>query len=126
VIPKIFKRICKREFEVLDPTPIAMPVRFHRHQTLQEQIQMYTRNTLNKMAAANDQETFEEADDFDIGDDFEPVSEHEIEFNPKDEARFEQFAVSKIQETLKARQKSSGKAAPKAPAKPAEDVLEEE
>lgn len=85
----------KKATETLDPTPVAIPVKFHRPPTLQEQIARYTRNHLNKIAAQEGKESFEEANDFDVGED-SPMSPHEIEFDSRGEAEFEQFAAKAL------------------------------
>lgn len=77
--------------EVLDPTPMAIPFGYQRPPTLQEQIRRLMRYEydLMKQATGEDVETPEEADDFDVGDDFDidPVSGHEYvdpELDPRD------------------------------------------
>ena len=65
-----------------DGKPISAPLNFKRPQTLQEQIQRLVRDAVSREAAANDFETFEEADDFDVGDDFDPQSPYEMIFDP--------------------------------------------
>ena len=83
----------KNRHENLDSTPLEMPMKFHRPPSLQEQLRAYTRATLNKQAALQGKETFEEANDFDVGEDLLPVSQHEIEFDARGEAAFEEFAT---------------------------------
>lgn len=71
----------ERGQEVLDPTPLSIPVGFHRPPTLREQIQRLMRNEYNLLVSrgVDDVETPEEADDFDVGDDvdIDPISGHE-------------------------------------------------
>lgn len=67
--------------EVLDPTPVAIPVGFRRPPSLQEMIRQYVRRELSQQAAAEGHETFEEADDFDVGDDYDPRSPWELDFD---------------------------------------------
>lgn len=109
----------KKATEVLDSTPVAMPVNFHRPPTLQEQIQRLTRQSLNKLAAQEGKESFEEADDFDIGEDFEPASPHEIEFGPEKEAEFERVATNALRKAAALKDKKAAEAAAKQPAGPA-------
>lgn len=59
----------ERGHEVPDATPVAMPVGFRKPESLQDQIQRLVRNELSARAASQGMETFEEADDFDVGDD---------------------------------------------------------
>lgn len=72
--------------EVLDPTPLSIPFGFQRPPTLEERIMRLMRSEFDRrMAVASsedDIETPEEADDFDIGDDFDPSSPYENDFMP--------------------------------------------
>lgn len=84
-------KLNERGQEVLDPTPMAIPVGFERPLTLQEQIRRLMRVEYDRMRAVSgdDLETPEEADDFDVGDDYDidPVSGHEfIDAEPAVEA----------------------------------------
>lgn len=54
--------------EIPDPTPLEMPAGISRPLTIEEQIQRYVRGHLSRMAADQGQETFEEADDFELAD----------------------------------------------------------
>lgn len=64
--------------EILDPTPVAIPVAFSRPPSIAEQVQRLVRSHLNAIAAEQGKESFEEADDFDVGDDDFPRSPHEL------------------------------------------------
>lgn len=69
--------------EVLDPTPMQPPLGYKKTPTLSEQIAMQVRRM--KLELLNDDsvhETEEEADDFEVGDDFEPLSPHENDMMP--------------------------------------------
>lgn len=73
--------------EVLDPTPMAIPFGFQRPPTLQEQLMRLMRVHYD-LKHDDAFETPEEADDFDVGDDFDidPVSGHEyVESEPAKE-----------------------------------------
>lgn len=70
-----------RGHEVLDATPVAMPVGWSRPPSLQDQVRRFVRQELSRQAAEAGMETFEEADDFDVGDDFEPSSPWELTFD---------------------------------------------
>ncbi len=68
--------------EILSDKPIALPMGFKKPETLAEQVRRLVRH--EQFAAAlgePDKETFEEADDFDIGDDFDPTSPFEQVFD---------------------------------------------
>lgn len=67
--------------EIVDPNPIAVPTGFQRPETLEEQIQRLVRTRLSE-AYDDETETFEEADDFDVGDDVEPFTPYETYFDP--------------------------------------------
>lgn len=74
--------------EVLDPTPLDIPIGFERPLTLEQQIQRLMRIEYQKVAQLRDMEGYEtpeEADDFDVDDDFDISTPYENEFMP-DEA----------------------------------------
>lgn len=65
--------------EILDDTPVAIPVKFKRPETLAEQIRRVIREEASRAAQHAGYETFEEADDFDVeDDDYNPRSPHEL------------------------------------------------
>lgn len=69
--------------ELLDPTPMQPPLGYKKTLSLSEQIAQQIRRM--KLEILNDesiQETDEEADDFNIGDDYEPISKHENDHIP--------------------------------------------
>lgn len=69
--------------ELPDPTPIAPPIGYRRQPSLAEQIrQMVRSEKLAQELDARGVETFEEADDFDVGDDYDPQSPYEATFEP--------------------------------------------
>lgn len=58
--------------EIMDPTPCEVPTGFHRPPSLQERIKMLVRSENLRLAAeAAGNETFEEANDFDIDDELD-------------------------------------------------------
>lgn len=69
-------------WEVPNQTPLNLPLGFKRPETLAEQVQRLVRFSVSQYAASQGQETFEEADDFDCGDDSEPGSPYETFFDP--------------------------------------------
>lgn len=73
--------------ELPDSTPIELPLHWQRPQTIQEQIRSFVRSELSRRAAAQGEETFEEADDFDVDDDFDPRSPWELNFDQEQEPR---------------------------------------
>lgn len=69
--------------EIMDPTPIAPPIGYKKAPSISETIRNLIRSErLKQEAAAQGYETFEEADDFDVGDDFDPTSPYEEVFEP--------------------------------------------
>lgn len=69
--------------EVLDPTPMAPPIGYTRQVPLHLQIREMVRSeALRQAAEAEGMESFEEADDFDVDDDFDPRTPFENEFDP--------------------------------------------
>lgn len=69
--------------ELPSPLPIAPPIGYRKSPTLAEQIRaMVISEKLKAEALAAGQETFYEADDFDVGDDYDPRSPYEEVFEP--------------------------------------------
>lgn len=70
--------------EELDPNPMEIPAGFKRPETLAEQIRRLVRSErFNEQMDANENDTFEEAEDFDIEDDmWDPSSPFEEVFDP--------------------------------------------
>lgn len=71
-------QLSPRGYEIPDKTPVAASVDLQRPPTIQEQIARFVRHELSRQAAAKGHETFQEADDFEVGEDFEPSSVHEL------------------------------------------------
>lgn len=67
--------------EVLSSTPVAPPIGYVKQPSLYEQMRAMVRQELSAAAEAAGAETFEEADDFDVGD-FDPTSPYEEVFDP--------------------------------------------
>jgi len=76
-------RHSKEGHEQLDPTPMQPPLGYKRTPTLSEQIAAQVRQMkVDLLADSELEETDEEADDFDVGDDFEPMSPYENDHIP--------------------------------------------
>lgn len=71
--------MAKRKYETPDPQPMAVPVRFQRPESLDQMIRRMIRTQMSVQAAQGGHESFEEAEDFDTGDDLELRSQYEIE-----------------------------------------------
>lgn len=59
----------KQGREILDPTPVEMPVGMKRPESLQQMIQRLVRAQISQAAVDDGHESFEEANDFDIDED---------------------------------------------------------
>lgn len=69
--------------EVLDPTPMEPPLGYNAQPTLADQIRMAVLSEkLAEEMRTQGMETFEEADDFDVGDDYDISSPWENDFDP--------------------------------------------
>ena len=69
-------------FEYPSDEPVAVPIRFKRPPTLQETVRALMSAEFRRSLQENDLETPEEADDFDIGDDYDPHSPYEYDLEP--------------------------------------------
>lgn len=70
----------KAGHEVVSSVPVAVPLGYRRPPSLAEQVKSMVRNELSRAATEQGLESFEEADDFDIGDDA-PKSPYELDFD---------------------------------------------
>lgn len=68
----------ERGREIPDPTPIALPLGMGIPETLAQQIQRMVKSELSRQAEAQGHDSFEDADDFDVGDDDELRSPYEL------------------------------------------------
>lgn len=74
------KRISPTAVEKLDDTPVAVPLKFKAVETSTERMRRIIREEMSRAAEDQGHETFEEADDFDVGDDYDPRSPYEMTF----------------------------------------------
>lgn len=74
-------KIDKNGAEILDMTPLSIPVGAKRPEPLSSQVARLVRTEMSKMAQKQGMETFEEAEDFDVGDgeDFTSAWEEQFE-----------------------------------------------
>lgn len=103
----------KNGHEILDSTPVARPIKFNQRPMPLDEIKAALR-LFSEEAARNGQETFEEAEDFDVGDDAEPYSPYE---HPTDE-QLSAFVEELRATTPKPAALVSGAAAPGVPGNP--------
>ena len=67
-----------RSAEVLDKTPMEIPIDV-RPPSIREEMRQYIRTVISQNAEEVGVGTFEEEDDFDIPDEFDPISPYEIQ-----------------------------------------------
>lgn len=80
----VISDIDERGAEVLDSTPIAPPIGYQaRGKTMMEIVrEMVISEKLAQDAANAGYETFEESEDFDVDDDYDPSTPYENDFDP--------------------------------------------
>lgn len=88
----IAARLNEHGHELLNPTPQAPPLGYKKQPSLSDQIRDMVRSEhLRQAAASAGMETFEEADDFDVDDDYDPTSPYEVDFDPGENALLQQM-----------------------------------
>lgn len=120
--------------EIGDPTPLEPPLGYKKTLSLSEQIAQQVRiNNLRILEDMRVEETEEDADDFVIGDDYEPMSPYENDHMPtlanlKKKAKEINDAIEKrklelaIETHEKKIESTKKKAAPEAPPTPPSDA----
>lgn len=68
----------ERGRELPDPTPIDVPLNWKRPPSMQDLIKQHIRVEMSRQAADTGMETFEEADDFEVDEDPDPLSQYEL------------------------------------------------
>lgn len=68
--------------EIPDPNPMEVPLGMKRPATLAEQVQRLVRTSLSEHARMQGLETFEEAEDLEVDEDFDPYTPYEVNFDP--------------------------------------------
>jgi len=63
--------------EMPDPTPIAPPVGYTKQPTMVDHVRALVARHISEAAAGAGAESFEEANDFEVGDDYEPETPYE-------------------------------------------------
>lgn len=64
--------------EIPNQTPVSVPLGWQRPLSIQELIKRHIREEMSRQAADDGQETFEEADDFEVDEDPDPLSKYEL------------------------------------------------
>ena len=82
--PPLVSRMTPDGRELPDPTPMALPVGFERPESIQQLIRrLVTDPSIRADLEAQGEETFDEADDFNVEDEtFDPSSPYEESFDP--------------------------------------------
>lgn len=75
------KDVAKRR-EHLDPTPIAPPIGWQKPRHIIDDIREMVRGELSRRAADGGYDSFEEAEDFDVDDEYDPTTPWEQYFEP--------------------------------------------
>lgn len=68
--------------EMPDTVPMEIPAGFRKPETMEEIVQRLVRRQVSEAADARGDETFEESEDFEIDDMFDPSSPYEEVFDP--------------------------------------------
>lgn len=85
--------------EVVDTRPLKIPVHFmNKGDPLRAQVREMIRREMSEYARSQGEETFEEADDFEVGDDYDPRSPYEMDFD-QEMAALEKGEKDLIEET---------------------------
>lgn len=106
----------EKAYEHPDPTPMALPVNYCRPATLRDQIRQMVRSERFAQAQRDrGAETFEEADDFDCGDDSDPRSPYESDFEPNEAPEVSAKVAEAEARALNPPRSGAAAPAPKAP-----------
>lgn len=101
-----------------DPIPLSPPIGYKKHPSLAEQIRSMVRSErLSQEARQAGMETFDEADDFDVGEDYDPRSPYEENFDPPVDP-YERLATAIGAAVKPPEPPAAAPAAPAAPATP--------
>lgn len=71
--------------EVVDDRPVEVPLRFRRGESDDERIRRLIRQAVSQQAELSGGESFDESNDFEVGEDIEPVSPYEYNEMPLEE-----------------------------------------
>lgn len=79
---RIAARLDENGHEIPDPTPLGIPSGFKRPETLAAQVQRLVQGSLSRHAELQGNESWEEANDFNVDDEFDPTTPFEEFFDP--------------------------------------------
>lgn len=122
-------------FDKADPKPTGIPLNFKRPPTLAEQVARLVHSEhFKRQMEQSGFETIDEAEDFEVGDDYVPDSPHELVYDDdlgkeiskqekrqldQDRARFDVYVKNTLAERKrKAKEKKQSEEAPSEPKKP--------
>lgn len=75
----VFTETPRAPRELLDPTPVEVPIGMSKRvPSLHDDMKRYIREEISRQAGDAGFETLEEADDFDVGEEVDPVSRYEL------------------------------------------------
>lgn len=77
-VKEVVKRLSSRGHEIPDPTPVVLPVGFKHPPTIQQMVQAAIRTQFDTYAREKGEETWEQANDFDTGEDEDMRSPYEL------------------------------------------------
>ena len=75
-------RLDEHGHELPDPRPMEVPLGMKKPETIAEVVQRLVRHQVSQYAAMNGMETFEEAEDVEVDDEFDPSTPYELDFDP--------------------------------------------
>lgn len=124
--PPPFATLNEKGQEVLDPTPMAPPLGYVKQPSIIDIIRDRVRTELSRRAAELGHDSFEDADDFDVGDDYDPKSPYEQEFDPPSNKVMMKELVEEAKKLEEAKKKKSSEEAAKQPPpkKNSDDITE--
>lgn len=108
-----FRALDKSGREKVDPVPVAPPVGYKKQPSMVELVRdMIKSEKLRQEAESAGMESFEDADDFDVEDDYDPTTPYEEEYDPIDrdaERRLTRYEhEAKVRERLQFLQSRTG------------------
>lgn len=93
----------ERGHEIHEGKPVALPVGFRRPPSIVEMIRSQIRTAMSQAAMENGAETFEEADDFEVGDEEELRSPYQLDdeqMNAKEEVVPKEVEDTEVKKSL--------------------------
>ena len=135
---KLIQKLMKRPgfYDKTDPTPPAIPLKWKRPPTLQEQVaRMVHSEQFKQYMEREGFETIDEAEDFEVGDDYVPEAPHELVYDhdlgkevskrekanlDRDREKFDNYARQELAKKRAAKKEKKEEAAPPDPKKKAD------